>query len=466
MERRETKNFIGNTKKVEGQVAVISPAGDYLPFLKELLKVESGQESIYLEVYKYERNGDIYCLLMSSPSLVNQGMEVYSTGTEISIPIGENILGRVINLYGAPEDGGPKLDRSEERSIYKKSDFNVVEDVYRKNELAQTGIKALDFFVPLFEGGRAGLIGGAGVGKTVLMTEILRNISAQFKGVTLFAGIGERTREAYELWKYLEHNDLMDQAALILGQINESAAVRFRAAWSAASLAEYFRDEKNWDVLFFVDNIFRFLQAGSELSTLLGEIPSELGYQPTLESEISQFENRLASTRDASVTSVQTVYVPADEFSNPSVTATIPQLDTVIMLSRDIAQQGRYPSIDLLKSRSSALKRDIIGSKHYDTFIKATELLNKYDHLERIVSIVGEEELSEESKNDFQRAQKILNYMTQPFFNTEIETGRKGVYVKREKIVRDVKSILDGDLDLISAEKLVFISTTDNITLK
>lgn len=466
MEGKQIEKFIGSIYNVQDQVAIIRPEGNYLPFLRELLKVDSEEVNIYLEVYKYDGNGDIYCLLMSNPSFVEKNMRVETTGKEISLPIGEKVLGRVINLYGAPEDGGGELDRSQERSIYKKDSFEVVKGSFKKKELVGTGIKALDFFVPILKGGRTGLIGGAGVGKTVLMTEILRNISTQFKGVTLFAGIGERTREAQELWDYLKENELMEQTALILGQINESAAVRFRAAWAAASLAEYFRDEKNWDVLFFVDNIFRFLQAGSELSTLVGEIPSELGYQPTLDSEISQFENRLTSNKRAAVTSVQTVYVPADEFSNPSVTATMPHLDTVVMLSRDIAQQGRHPSIDLLQSRSSALEREIIGDKHYETFIKATELLNKYDHLARIVSIVGEEELAEESKNDFQRAQKILNYMTQPFFNTETETGREGAYVSREKTVRDVKSIIDGDLDLVPAEKLKYISTTDNITLE
>jgi len=321
----------------------------------------------------------------------------------------------------------------------------------------ETGIKTIDFFAPLLKGGKMALVGGAGVGKTTLQEEILRNVVYGGGGVSVFAGIGERIREGHALWRSLEEYKVLDRTALVFGHISKNAAVRFLTASTAAALVEYFRDEAEEDVLFFADNVFRFLQAGSELSTLLGEIPSEFGYQPTLQTEIAQFENRLYSTEKAYVTSVQTVYVPADEFGNPAIAATMPHMDASVVLSRDLTQEGRYPAVDPFQSMSTALDPDIVGSEHYEAVTQSIELMSQYKQLARIVSIVGSEELSLENQRRYGRAQKILNYMTQPFMTTEIETGRTGIAVKRENVVRDMRAILAGDLDNISADRFLYI---------
>lgn len=434
--------------------------GEYKPALMELLTTAEN-DSVKMEVYKYSKEGVLYCLLFSIKKDLSRNMRVVSSGGQISVPVGEEVLGRALNLYGEPEDGKGDLGALDYKSIYKDNKESAGR-VISERGLTETGIKVIDFFVPVLGGGKIGLVGGAGVGKTVLMTEVLRNVNSRFEGVSIFAGLGERIREGHELWLYLKDQDMLKETVLIFGEINENAAIRFRAAWSATKLAEYFRDVKQTDVLFFVDNVFRFLQAGSELSTLLGEIPSEFGYQPTLQSEIAEFENRLVSTENANVTSVQTVYVPADELGNPSVQATLPHLDSVVILSRDIAQQGRYPAVDIFQSRSAAIDRDIIGEEHYSVVTKAVELLDQYDRLSRIVTIVGEEELSPENQRVYSRAKKIINFMTQPLFTTAAESGQEGVYVKREKLVQDVKKILNGSFDSVPSEKFKLIGSTDD----
>lgn len=464
MEEKIEPQFVGRVQSVRGQIVSIASGSSYRPELKELLTCPH-DGTVRLEAYQYTGT-ELFCLLLSSPKDVHRNMEIVSTGKQISIPVGKAVLGRAINVYGEPEDGGEALQEGERRSIY-PSQLTLPSYISMPpKDIAETGIKALDFFTPVLRGGKLGLVGGAGVGKTVLLTEILRNLNNRYnESVTVFAGIGERIREAHELRESLEENAILERSALVLGAINENAAVRFRTAWAAATLAEYFRDAQKQDVIFFVDNVFRFLQAGSELSTLLGEIPSELGYQPTLQSEIAQFENRLASTGAASITSVQTVYVPADELANPAVGATIPHLDAVALLSRDAAQQGRYPAIDLFRSSSSVIDRAIVGDAHYKAVTGATEILNQYDRLARVVAIVGEEEISAENQRVYQRAQKILNYMTQSFFITEIQSGRKGVVVRREDVVRDVQAILDGKFDLVPAEKFLYIGTAQSVVL-
>lgn len=460
------KTFVGRVRSARGQIVTVSCESSYRPQLKELL-VAKDDSNIYMEAYEYENERELSCLLLSATTGITRNTEIVSTSTQLSVPVGRDVLGRVLNLYGETEDDAGSLHPDDHWNIYEnRLPQNIGDSKAKERELSETGIKTIDFFTPVLKGGKIGLVGGAGVGKTVLMTEILHNISVRYKGVSIFAGIGERIREGHELWRSLEERELLERTVLMLGHINENAAVRFRTAWAAATLAEYFRDEKHWDVLFFVDNVFRFLQAGSELSTLLGEIPSEFGYQPTLQSEIAEFENRLSSNENASVTSVQTVYVPADELSNPSVASTLPHLDAVVILSRDIAQQGRHPSLDPFQSRSSVLDPAIIGKEHYDAVTEAIEVLNQYERLSRIVTIVGEEELSAENQTMYHRAQKLLHYMTQPFFTTEIQTGRKGVYVSREDTVRDVRAILDGTFDLVPSEKFLHIGNTKNVTLK
>lgn len=446
---------VGRVRGLVGQIVEIECEGAYRPQLRELLLAENNPE-IRLEAYSYGDERTLFCLLLTSVDVIPRNTRVVSTGREITIPVGSDVLGRVVDVYGEPIDGRGPISSSAERSIYARKNIRASK-VMRPSEVLETGIKTLDFFAPLLKGGKMALVGGAGVGKTTLQEEILRNVVYDGSGVSVFAGIGERIREGHLLWSSLEESGVLDRTALVLGHISKNAAVRFLTASTAAALVEYFRDEEGEDVLFFTDNVFRFLQAGSELSTLLGEIPSEFGYQPTLQSEISEFENRLFSTDSAAVTSVQTVYVPADEFGNPAISATMPHMDAVVILSRDLTYEGRYPAVDPFSSTSSALDPFLVGQDHYDAVTASIELMNQYKQLSRIVSIVGEEELSAENQSRYERAKKILNYMTQPLVATEVETGRVGVKVSRADVVRDMQAILSGDLDSVPAEKFLYI---------
>lgn len=453
--RTTAEKYVGRIRGVLGQIVRVACDGEYRPQLRELLTTVS-DPTVRLEAYAYE-GSDLFCLLLSESHAVSRNLHVISLGSRITIPVGNAMLGRVVDVYGEPIDGGGKINGTEHRPIYKDYAETVGGRLVRPHEIQETGIKTLDFFVPLLKGGKMALVGGAGVGKTTLQGEILRNVVCDGSGVSVFAGIGERIREGHALWSSLKAYKVLDRTALVLGHINKNAAVRAITASTAATLVEYFRDEEKKDVLLFVDNVFRFLQAGSELSTLLGELPSEFGYQPTLQSEIAEFENRLYSTADAAVTSVQTVYVPADEFGNPAISATMPHMDAVAVLSRELTYEGRYPAVDPFRSMSTALNPNIVGKEHYKAATEAIEVLNQYKQLSRIVSIVGEEELSVDNQKRYLRAQKILNYLTQSFILTEVETGRSGVKVPRELVVRDVRAILDGAVDNVPAEEFLYI---------
>ena len=450
---------VGRVRRVVGQIAVVECEGEYRPALQEKLTMQDNR-SVVLEAYSYGSDRLLFCLLFTNPEDLARGALIVSSGQQISIPVGKALLGRAIDFAGTTVDGKGAIETREERSIYDiPKERN---SITRKNEIIETGIKAIDFFAPVLRGGKMGLVGGAGVGKTVLQTEILRNIINDRAGVAVFAGIGERTREGHALWRTLESHKLLEKSALVFGYVNRNAAVRFRTAAAAAAVAEYFRDldtekGKSNDVLFFVDNVFRFLQAGSELSTLLGEIPSEFGYQPTLQSEVAEFENRLTSTDKGSITSVQTIYVPADEFANPAVLATLPHMDSVVILSRDVTQAGRFPAMDMLRSSSNALSVAIIGDDHYRAVHEARSLLSQYDKLARMVAIVGEEELSAQNLQTYRRAERLLNYMTQSFFTSEEESGRQGTSIPRAQVVRDVRGILDGAADDLSAPALLYV---------
>jgi F-type H+-transporting ATPase subunit beta len=386
-------------------------------------------------------------------------MPILATGKPLTVPAGRPLLGRVVNLFGQPLDGRGEIGTNSKIPIYAASpSFGLIK---AGQETIETGVKAIDFFTPLLKGGKIGLVGGAGVGKTILMSELLHNISEKHKGVSLFAGIGERIREGHELWRELEKAQVLEKIVLLMGQMNENAAVRFRIATAAAAIAEHFRDREKQDVLLFVDNTFRFAQAGSEVAALLGEIPSEMGYQATLESEMANFQNRLVTTENGAITSIQTIYVPADEFSDPAVSAAMSYVDSVVILSRKVAQRGHYPAIDPIRSSSTILKKEIVGDLHFETAAEALEVLNRYERLARVAAIVGEAELSPHDQLIYRRAKKLLNYLTQPFFVTEKQSSRLGVFVSLEKTVRDIKMILSGEFDEVPNERFLYIGSLD-----
>jgi F-type H+-transporting ATPase subunit beta len=417
---------------------------------------------VKLEVIATSEEGKILCLLLGRAENLHRGARVKRTRETFKIPVGKELLGRVVNAFGRPIDNLPPFQTREERSIYQHSP--PYRETVRKEELFETGIKAVDFFAPLVKGGKLGIFGGAGLGKTVLLSELMHNIVFTKKGIVIFAGIGERIREGAELYETLKKMKVLPSAVLIFGQMNESAAIRFRVGMTAVTIAEYFRDFQKEDVFFFVDNIYRFLQAGSELSTILGNIPSEGGYQPTLESEIGAIEERLVSTKEASITSVQAIYIPADDITDPAVQAVIPYFDSTIIFSRDVYQEGRYPAIDLLASTSSLINPDILGEKHYQAILEAKKILERYKALQRIVSIVGEAELSFEDRLIFHRAQKILNFMTQDLFVVADQTGKRGRYIERKNTVEGVLAILEGKLDRFPDEALLNIGTIEEVS--
>lgn len=456
-----TPQAVGRIRDIRGQVATVLCDGEYRPPLREMLYVER-DPTIRLEVYAYENDRIVRCLLLSSVTTVIRGDRVNTTGQEITVPVGKEVLGRAMDLFGNPEDGKGAIQAHTSKSIHSHDRKQFV-DQRTTREIMETGIKAIDFFTPMQRGGKLLLVGGAGVGKTVLMSEILQGLIGHHEGVSIFAGIGERTREGHELWEWLGKQGILNRVVLMLGNIHKNAAVRFRTAWAAATVAEHFRDEEQQDILFFMDNVYRFLQAGSELATLAGEIPSEFGYQSTLQSEIAQFESRLKSTESHSVTSVQTMYLPADELSDPSIAVTIPHVDSTVILNRSIAQQGRLPAVDYLRSRSALIDPGIIGQEHYNAVTKAVDLLLQYEKLSRIVAIVGRDELSTENQRAYDRGQKILNYLTQPFFAAEVQTGKKGVHVSRSQTIRDIHRIIQGDVDTIPASALLYIGTLDSL---
>jgi F-type H+/Na+-transporting ATPase subunit beta len=456
-----TKQFVGRVYAVKGQIVMVHCESDYRPALGELLGAET-VASVQLEVHAYVERELISCLLLTSKEELSRNMRIVSVGSTLSIPVGQEVLGRAINLYGHPVDGGHNLTYAKTRPIRPVQQKNTLKKRPKKR-LLETGLKIVDIFTPIIEGGRLGLVGGAGVGKTALMTEMIRNLNKTHPGITLFTGIGERIREGFELWELLQKTDSLSKTTLIVAHINENAAIRFKVAAAAATLAEYFRDEEHSDVLFFADNIFRFVQAGNELSTLLEEIPSEFGYQSTLQTQMAEFENRLVSTPKNSITSIQTVYVPADDLSDPAVAAAMPYFEALVVLSRQMSQEGRYPAIDILKSKSSALDRSYVDERHYKVVTAGIEALHQYDRLARIATIIGESELSAQDRVVYQRAMRLRNYMTQMTVTAELQTGVPGVFVTRGDAIADVEGILGGKFDTIPPERFMYIGTTKDL---
>lgn len=454
----------GKIISVTGQIAEVSFL-DEIPAIHDVLVLERDKNA-QMEVYTSSGASIFYCLLLSSNHHIKRGDVVVNTGRSISVPAGFDVLGRVFDVFGNSEDGKGEV-KGEKYPIF--TERVVYDEVIRQSTILETGIKVIDFFSPIIKGGKVGLFGGAGVGKTVLLTEIIHNVvvlkdenqgKKEKKRVSVFAGVGERIREGHELYETLEESNVLPSVALILGHMGENAAVRFRTALAGVTLSEYFRDKTEAeDVLFFMDNIFRFAQAGYELATLMNAIPGEGGYQSTLTSEMGNFHERLVSTKNGSITAIEAIYVPSDDITDFGVQSVFPYLDSSVVLSRSVFQEGRFPAIDLLSSTSSALNVETVGEDHYEALIGAQNILKRSVQLDRIVSLIGESELNSEDQVVYRKSRLIKAYMTQNFFVTEAQTGKKGSYVELSQTVKDIKDIVEGKFDAVEPEKLMFIGS-------
>ncbi|HLC93628.1 MAG TPA: F0F1 ATP synthase subunit beta [Patescibacteria group bacterium] len=453
---------IGKVKSLKGYIIEVEFVGENKPGINDIIVMEK-DPTVKMQVYKSSGPTTFYCISLTHISGVGRGTRLVNTQKPLTIPIGVNVLGRVIDLFGTPKDSGPEFESSESTGIYATPpSYNQVSS---NTELLETGIKVLDLFSPLTKGGKTGLFGGSGVGKTILLSEILHNIvnKDKEKNVSVFCGVGERTREGHELYLELSRTGVLDHVAIVLSSMGDSPSIRFLTALAGVTHAEYFRDSVKRDVLFFIDNVFRFAQAGNELSLLMDSIPSEDGYQPTLGSEMANLHERLVSTRDASITSIEAVYLPADDLLDQGVQAVYDYLDSAIVLSRDIYREGRLPSVDILASSSNALNLRTVTPMHYYVATKAQSILSKANSLERIVSLVGEAELSDEDRTLYKRSKKIKHYMTQSFFVSAEQTGRPGVYVPLETTIKDVKDIIEGKYDDITEDKFLFIGSASDV---
>lgn len=454
----------GKVVSVKGQIIEVE-FQDEMPKIYDVL-VYKEDPSVKMEVYTSATPNSFYCLALTNVTKLHHGSIVHSTGEPIKIPVGPEMLGRVVDTLGDPQDGLGEINAKEYRPIIAKS--ASFSNVIIPKEILETGIKAVDFFTPIIRGGKVGLFGGAGVGKTVLLSEVIHNIVivSPEKNVSVFTGVGERTREGEELYETMKESNVMQGVSLIYGSMGENPALRFRTAFTGVTLAEYFRDSMGKDVLFFIDNIFRFAQSGYELSTLMNAIPSEGGYQSTLTSEMASFHERLVSTAKNAITTFEAIYVPADDLTDSGVQAIFPYLDSGLILSRSIYQEGRFPAIDLLGSTSSALNSETVGDDHYQTALDAQALLKRATALERIVSLIGESELSSADQVIYKRSKMLKNYMTQNFTVVENQTEKKGVHVSRKETVADVRAILDGKVDALQPEDLLYIGTLKDVEQK
>jgi len=447
----------GRIKGVHGQVVEVMFEEDSVPQVHDILVLEDSPD-MRMEVIKSSGDNTFYCIAFFGLTQFYRGARVVNTKSSITIPVGPEVLGRVINIFGDVLDGKQKITSKKTKSIY--GQHLPYDEVAINKEVLETGIKVIDFFSPLLRGSKIGLFGGAGVGKTLLLTEIIHNVVTLHPGknVSVFAGVGERVREGQELYETLSEQKVMPSVSLIFGTMGENSAVRFRTAFSAATIAEHFRDEEKKDVLFFIDNVFRFAQAGSELSMVTNTIPSEDGYQATLTSEMGTFHERLISSKENSITTIEAIYIPNDDILDQGVQSILPHLDSTVVLSRSVYQEGLLPAIDLLSSTSASLNTDIVGQLHYRTVLRAQALLKQYTALERIISLVGESEISAEDRVIYKRARMVRNYMTQSFFVAENQTGRPGKYVPIKTTVQDVADILDGKYDdILDVAKFMFV---------
>jgi F-type H+-transporting ATPase subunit beta len=453
----------GRIVQIMGPVVDVSFAGGRLPHTYDALEIAREGGRLVLEVEQDLGNGVVRTIAMDSTDGLRRGDEVVSTGQPITVPVGEVTLGRMFNVIGDPIDAMPAPD-AERHPIHRKPPPVSEQDV--SQQILETGIKVIDLICPFSKGSKIGLFGGAGVGKTVVVNEMIRNIAEEHSGYSVFAGVGERTREGRDLYGDMKESGVLDRTALVFGQMNEPPGARARVALTGLTMAEYFRDEKSADVLFFIDNIFRYVLAGAEVSALLGRMPSAVGYQPTLASEMGDLEERITSTRKGSITSVQAVYVPADDFTDPAVATTFAHLGATVSLSRALTEIGIYPAVDPLDSTSRALDPRIVGEEHYRVATGVKRILQEYKDLQDIIAILGQEELTDDQKLTVQRARRVQRFLSQPFKVAEVFTGRPGIYVKLEETIRGFAEILDGKHDDLPEDAFYMVGTIDQAVAK
>ena len=435
----------GKIVQVMGPVVDVEFPDNDLPYIKDALEVDNHGKKCVMEVAQHVGNNTVRCIMLSASEGLSRDMEVVATESGIKVPVGNQTLGRLFNVLGETIDGKEDLSDTEHWVIHREPP--TFENQSPVIEILETGIKVIDLLAPYSKGGKIGLFGGAGVGKTVLIQELIQNIASVHGGYSIFTGVGERSREGNDLWTEMSESGVIDKTALVFGQMNEPPGARMRVAETGLTMAEYFRDVNHQDVLLFIDNIFRFTQAGSEVSSLLGRMPSAVGYQPTLANEMGELQERIASTKEGSVTSVQAVYVPADDLTDPAPATTFAHLDANTVLSRKIVEQGIYPAVDPLESSSRILEADIVGEEHYNVARRVQEILQKYKELQDIIAILGMEELSDEDKLTVTRARKVQRFLSQPFHVAENFTGIPGKYVSLKDTIKGFKMIVDGEMD-------------------
>ncbi len=452
---------IGEVVQVTGPVLDIRFNHDELPALLNAIEIDNKGVKLTAEVAQQVGDNTVRCIAMNSTDGLVRGIKAVDTGAPIQVPVGEECLGRVFNLLGDPVDNLPAPDAKEKWSIHRPAPS--YEEQASSTEILETGIKVVDLICPYAKGGKVGLFGGAGVGKTVLIQELIHNVATEHGGYSVFTGVGERTREGNDMYNEMKESGVIDKTALVYGQMNEPPGARMRVALSGLTMAEYFRDVKNQDVLLFVDNIFRFTQAGSEVSTLLGRMPSAVGYQPTLATDMGTLQERITSTRKGSITSIQAVYVPADDLTDPAPATTFTHLDATTVLSRDIASMGIYPAVDPLDSTSRVLTPEVVGKDHYEIARAVQRVLQRYKELQDIIAIMGMDELSEEDKLTVNRARKVQRFLSQSFSVAEQFTGIPGKYVPLKETLRGFKMIIDGECDQIPESCFLMAGTIDDV---
>ena len=455
---------IGSVVQITGPVLDIRFPAGHLPDLLNAIEIERDGGKLVCEVAQQLGDDVVRCIAMSSTDGMVRGMEAVDTGSPIKVPVGNETLGRVFNLLGRAIDNKPQPVTCEKWSIHR--DPPAYDEQQTSTEILETGIKVVDLIAPYAKGGKIGLFGGAGVGKTVLIMELINNVAKQHGGISVFAGVGERTREGNDLYNEMQQSGVINKTALVYGQMNEPPGARMRVALSGLTMAEYFRDREGQDVLLFIDNIYRFTQAGSEVSALLGRMPSAVGYQPTLATEMGALQERITSTKKGSITSVQAVYVPADDLTDPAPATTFAHLDATTVLDRGIASLGIYPAVDPLESTSRILTPDVVGLEHYEVARETQRILQRYKELQDIIAIMGMDELSEEDKLTVSRARKIQRFLSQPFSVAEQFTGMQGKYVPIKETVRGFKEILEGKHDDLPESAFLFVGTIDEAVEK